>query len=70
MTTAATFANTVEYQVLEERVNVRAEPSAISTSVRFAGKGEIVHVVKIENRWAQLLDGTYIFTDYIIRVSD
>ena len=70
LTTAATFANTVEYQVLEERVNVRAEPSAISTSVRFAGKGEIVHVVKIENRWAQLLDGTYIFTDYIIRVSD
>jgi len=33
--------------------------------MRFAVKDEILHVVKIENGWAQLLDGTYVLADYI-----
>jgi hypothetical protein len=55
---------TVDYKVLFPRVNVRANPSSDSAWVRFAVKDEILHVVKVENGWAQLLDGTYIFAGY------
>ncbi len=53
------------YVVLYTRINVRAKPSSDSTWVRFAVKNEVLHVVKIENGWAQLSDGTYVFADYI-----
>jgi hypothetical protein len=55
----------VDYVVLYSRINVRAYPSSTATWLRFAVKGEILHVVKIENGWAQQLDGTYICADYI-----
>ncbi len=54
-----------DYVVLYTRINVRAKPSSDSTWVRFAVKDEVLHVVKIENGWAQLADGTYVFADYI-----
>jgi len=56
------------YVVLYTRINVRAKPSSDATWVRFAVKDEVLHVVKIENRWAELLDGTYVFADYIKKV--
>jgi hypothetical protein len=59
---------TVDYFVLYARINVRAKPSSDSTWVRFAVKDEVLHVVKIENGWAQLSDGTYVFADYIRKV--
>jgi hypothetical protein len=55
----------VDYVVLYARINVRAQPSSSSAWVRFAVKDEILHVVKIENGWAQLTDGTYVSADYI-----
>lgn len=61
------LSDTVDYVVLDDRINVRAGPSANSDLLRFAAKGEVVHVVKIENRWAQLLDGSFIFSDTIIK---
>ena len=59
---------TVDYVVLYARVNVRAAPSGNATWVRFAVKDEMLHVVKIENGWAQLLDGTFIFAGYIAAI--
>jgi hypothetical protein len=56
---------TVDYLVIYTRINVRAKPASDSTWVRFAVKDEVLHVVKIENGWAALLDGTYVFADYI-----
>lgn len=56
---------TIDYIVLYTRINVRAAPSGSATWVRYAVKDEVVHVVKIENGWAQLLDGTYIFAGYL-----
>jgi hypothetical protein len=50
----------IDFVVLHERINVRAKPSSESKWVRFAVKNEILHVVKIENGWAQLSDGTYV----------
>jgi uncharacterized damage-inducible protein DinB len=55
----------VDYVVIHARINVRAKPSSDSSWVRFAVKDEILHVVKIENGWAALLDGTFVFADYI-----
>ena len=57
-----------DYVVLYARLNVRAKPDSNSTWVRFAVKNEVLHVVKIENDWAQLADGTYVYADYIKRV--
>jgi SH3-like domain-containing protein len=56
---------TVQYVVVYARINVRAKPDSTSAFVRFAVKGEVLHVVKIANGWAQLADGTYVFADYI-----
>jgi hypothetical protein len=56
---------TVDYVVIYARINVRARPSGDSTFVRFAVKGEVLQVVNIANGWAELLDGTYVFADYI-----
>jgi hypothetical protein len=56
---------TVDYVVLHSRINVRAKPSSNSTWVRFAEKDEVLHIVKIDNGWAQISDGTYVFADYI-----
>ena len=47
------------------RINVRAKPVSNSAFVRFAVKGEVLHVVNIANGWAKLADGTYVFADYI-----
>jgi uncharacterized protein YgiM (DUF1202 family) len=58
-------AGTEDYVVLYTRINVRTQPSSSSTWVRFAVKDEVLHVVKIENSWAQLADGTYVYADYI-----
>jgi hypothetical protein len=55
----------VDYVVLYARINVRAYPSSTATWVRFAVKDEILHVVKIEYGWAQLLDGTHVCADYL-----
>lgn len=60
-------SDVVDYVVLDDRIVVRAEPSVSGSLVRFASKGEALHVVRIENRWAQLLDGTYVFADYIAK---
>jgi hypothetical protein len=60
---------TVDYVVLYTRINVRAEPDSNSTWVRYAVKDEVLHVVKIENGWAQLLDGTYVYAGYIGLIS-
>jgi uncharacterized protein YgiM (DUF1202 family) len=59
---------TVDYVVLHTRINVRARPESNSTWKRFAVKDELLHVVKIENGWAQLADGTYVFAGYIRKV--
>jgi hypothetical protein len=59
---------TVDYVVLYARINVRTRPDSNSTWVRFAVKDEVLHVVKIENGWAQLSDGTYVFGGYIKKV--
>jgi hypothetical protein len=56
---------TVDYVVLYSRINVRAKPSSESTWIRFAVKDEVLHVARIENGWAQLSDGAYVFADYI-----
>ena len=55
----------VDYVVLYARINVRAKASSDSAWMRFAVKDEVLHVVKIENSWAQLSDGTFVFADYI-----
>ncbi len=55
----------VDYVVLYARINVRGQPSSSSTWIRFAVKDEVLHIVKIENAWAQLTDGTYVSADYI-----
>jgi uncharacterized protein YgiM (DUF1202 family) len=55
----------VDYVVLYARINVRGQPSSSSTWIRFAVKDEVLHVVKIENAWAQMTDGTYVSADYI-----
>jgi hypothetical protein len=60
-------SDVVDYVVLDNRIVVRAEPSVSGSLVRFASKGEVLHVVRTENRWAQLLDGTYVFADYIAK---
>ena len=60
-----TTPGTVDYVVLLARINVRAKPDSNSAWVRFAVKDEALHVVKLENGWAQLLDGTYVFANYI-----
>lgn len=57
--------DTIDYVVLHARINVRAKPSSDSKWVRFAVKNEVLHVVKIENGWAQLWDGTYVWSGYI-----
>jgi hypothetical protein len=59
---------TDNYVVLYARINVRARADSNSTWKRFAVKDEVLHVVKIENSWAQLLDGTYVFAGYIRKV--
>jgi hypothetical protein len=59
---------TVDYVVLYARVNVRASPSGDAVWVRYAVKDEVLHVVKIENNWAHLFDGTYIFAGYIQKI--
>jgi hypothetical protein len=56
---------TDDYVVIYTRINVRGKPDSNSTWVRFARKDEVLHVAKIENGWAQLLDGTYVFAGYI-----
>jgi hypothetical protein len=56
---------TVDYVVIYARINVRAQPSGNSAFVRYALKGEVLQVVNITNGWAELLDGTYVFADYI-----
>jgi hypothetical protein len=55
----------VDYVVLFPRINVRAMPSAQSAWVRFAVKDEVLHVVKVENGWAQTSEGTYVLADYL-----
>ncbi len=60
--------STSDYVVLHTRINVRRKPDSNSTWVRFAVKDEVLHVVKIENGWAQLLDDTYVFAGYIRKV--
>ena len=57
-----------DYVVQYARLNVRAKPDSNSTWVRFAVKNEVLHVVKIENDWAQLADGTYVYAGYIKKV--
>jgi uncharacterized protein YgiM (DUF1202 family) len=57
--------DTIDYMVLHERINVRAKPASDSKWVRFAVKNEVLHVIKIENGWAQLMDGTYVWSGYI-----
>jgi hypothetical protein len=47
------------------RINVRAQPSGNAALVRFAVQGEVLQVVNISSGWAELLDGTYVFADYI-----
>jgi hypothetical protein len=59
---------TDNYVVLYARINVRARADSNSTWKRFAVKDELLHVVKIENGWAQLLDGTYVFAGYIKKI--
>ena len=61
---------TVDYVVIYARVNVRASPSGDAVWVRYAVKDEVLHVVKIENNWAELFDGTYIFAAYIQKVKE
>jgi hypothetical protein len=56
------------YSVIYPRINVRAAPSGSAEWVRYAVLNEIVQVVKIENGWAQLTDGTFIFADYIKKI--
>ena len=63
--TPAPTPASVDYVVLYARINVRAKPDSVSAWVRFAVKDEILHVVKVENGWAQLADGNYVFADYI-----
>ena len=58
---------TEAYVVMYPRVNVRAQPSGASAFVRFALQGEVLQVVNIANGWAELLDGTYVFADYIAK---
>jgi hypothetical protein len=62
-------AGAVAYAVMYARINVRAKPVSTSAFVRFAVKGEVLQVVKIANGWAQLVDGTYVFADYIQKQS-
>jgi hypothetical protein len=56
---------TVPYVVMYARINVRAQPSGNAALVRFAVQGEVLQVVNISSGWAELLDGTYVFADYI-----
>jgi hypothetical protein len=58
---------TEAYVVMYPRINVRAQPSGASAFVRFAVQGEVLQVVNIANGWAELLDGTYVFADYIAK---
>ncbi len=55
----------VDYVVVPARINVRSQPSSDAALVRYAVKGEVLHVVNIANGWAQLSDGTYVLADYI-----
>ncbi len=55
----------VDYVVVPARINVRSQPSGDAALVRYAVKGEVLHVVNIANGWAQLSDGTYVLADYI-----
>ena len=59
---------TDSYMVLYPRINVRAQASADSAWVGFAVKGEVLHVVKVENGWAQLLNGTFVCADFISKI--
>ena len=59
------FSAPVDYVVVLARINVRALPSGEAALVRYAVKGEVLHVVNIANGWAQLSDGTYVLADYI-----
>jgi len=60
-----TPASPVDYVVIYPRINVRALPDGNSTWVRYAVMNEVLHVVNINNGWAKLLDGTYVFASYI-----
>jgi len=51
--------------VVPERINVREFPSGDSAWVRYAVKGEVLHVVNISDFWAQLSDGTYVLVENI-----
>lgn len=53
----------VDYVVVPDRINVRAFPSGDAALVRYAVKGEVLHVVNISNFWAQLSDGTFVLAD-------
>ena len=55
----------VDYVVISERINVRAEPSGYAAWVRYAVKDEVLHIINITNGWAQLSDGSFVLADYI-----
>ena len=60
-----TPSSPVDYVVIYARINVRALPDGNSTWVRYAVMNEVLHVVNISNGWAQLSDGTYVYSAYI-----
>jgi hypothetical protein len=55
----------VDYVVQYARINVRAKPDSTSSWVRFAVKDEVLHVVSVDNGWAKLVEGNFVFADYI-----
>ena len=63
--TPAPTPTAVDYVVQYARINVRAKPDSTSSWVRFAVKDELLHVVSVDNGWAKLVEGNFVFADYI-----
>jgi tetratricopeptide (TPR) repeat protein len=55
----------VDYVVVLERINVRAQPTGEAAWVRYAVMNEVLHIVNISNGWAQLTDGTFVIANYL-----
>lgn len=56
-----------DYLVIHERINVRAGPSSSSLWIRYAVRGDILHIVKFKDDYAQATDGTWVFAQYIVK---
>jgi tetratricopeptide (TPR) repeat protein len=55
----------VDYVVVVDRINVRAQASGDSAWVRYAVKGEVLRIANIANGWAQLSDGTFVLVHFL-----